>query len=100
MKLRAAFTSCLALVLLGALPAAHAEGKKVRFNLRNNTGARLELKLGDAAATLQPGQVMPVKLAYGTRIVTSAATETHKAGELIVTVGDNLPQNSTLSINK
>ena len=47
MKLRAAFASCCAVALLAALPAAHAGDKRVKFNLHNDTGTQLELKVGD-----------------------------------------------------
>lgn len=99
MKLRAAFASCFALVLLTVLPAAHAE-KRVKFSLENNTGVQLQLKVGDKVETLKPGEVLPVKLAVGTRIITNTATEHHQAGDLITVVSDAMPSNSTLSIGK
>ena len=99
MKLRAAFASCFALVLLAAMPAAHAQ-KKVKFSLQNSTGVQLELKVGDKVETLKPGEVLPVKLAVGTRIVTNTATEHHQAGDVITVVSDGMPSNSTLSIGK
>jgi hypothetical protein len=100
MKMRAAFTSCFAIALLAALPAAHAGEKKVKFSLRNDTGAPLELKIGDKVTTLKEGEVLPVKLALGTRILTDTATEHHPIGEVITVVSDSTYSNSTLAIGK
>ena len=100
MKLRAAFASCCAVALLAALPAAHAGDKKVKFNLHNDTGTQLELKVGDKVETLKPDETLPVKLPVGTRIVTNTATEHHQVGDLITVVSDGMPSNSTLSIGK
>ena len=100
MKFRAAFASCCAVALLAALPAAHAGDKKVKFNLHNDTGTQLELKVGDKVETLKPDETLPVKLPVGTRIVTNTATEHHQVGDLITVVSDGMPSNSTLSIGK
>ena len=100
MKFRAAFASCFAAALLVAMPMAHAGDKKVKFSLQNDTGTQLELKIGDKVETLKPGEVLPVKLTVGTRIVTNTATEHHQVGDVITTVSDTMPSNSTLSIGK
>ena len=100
MKIHAAFISCFAAALLAALPAAHARDKKVNFNLRNDTGVPLELKIGDKTETLKMEQVISVKLPVGTRITTNTATEHHAAGSLIAVVSDALPSDSTLAIGK
>jgi hypothetical protein len=100
MKLRAAFASCFAAALLVAVPIAHAGEKKVKFSLRNDTGAQLELKVGDKVESLKPGEVLPVKLPMGTRIVTDTATEHHQVGDVITVVSNTLPSNATLSIGK
>jgi hypothetical protein len=100
MRIRTAFASCFAVAVLATLPAAHAGEKKVSFKLQNNTGAPLELKLGDKPATLKEGEVLAVKLPVGTRIVTDTATEHHAAGSVITVVSDVIPSNSTLSIGK
>ncbi len=100
MKLRAAFASCCAVALLAALPAAHAGEKKVKFNLRNDTGSQLELKIGDKVETLRQGEVLPLKLALGTRIVNDTATEHHPVGEVITVVSDSTYSDSTLVIGK
>lgn len=100
MKMRAAFASCCAAALLAALPAAHAGDKKVKFSLRNDTGVPLELKIGDKVATLKEGEVLPLKLPLGTRIVNDTATEHHAVGEVITVVSDSTYSNSTLVIGK
>ena len=100
MKIRAAFASCFALVLLAALPAAHAGEKKIKFDVRNDTGAQLDLKVGDKAESLKPGQVISVKLPVGTRIVTNTATEHHQVGDVITVVSDSIPNYATLAIGK
>ena len=113
MKTRIAFATLLAAIFFAAaVPASHAAvssihapahayfhgDKKIKFNIKNETGAPLDLKVGDQAATIKPGEVMPFKLPVGTRITTATATENHKAGDLIVEVSTSMYSDSTLSI--
>ena len=113
MKIRIALTSFFAITVLAALPAAHASvsfhspvqamfggngQKSVKINLRNDTGAPLELKIGDKVATLQAGQVVGEKLPVGTRITTNTATANHKVGDVIVEITTGMYSDSTLSI--
>jgi hypothetical protein len=113
MKIRIALTTFFALMVLAALPAAHASvgfhspvhamfggngQKSVKINLRNDTGAPLELKIGDKVATLQAGQVVGEKLPVGTRITTNTATANHKVGDVIVEITTGMYSDSTLSI--
>jgi hypothetical protein len=113
MKLRIALTTFVAIIFLAALPAAHAAvsihspvhalfggngQKSIKINLRNDTGAPLELKIGDKIATLQAGQVVGEKLPVGTRIVTNTATANHKVGDVIVEIAAGMYSDSTLSI--
>lgn len=113
MKLRIAAATILATVFCAAVPASfaavgsahpsvhamyfHGE-KRIKFSLSNDTGAPLELKVGDQVMTLQQGQVVPLKLPVGTRITTNKATEHHKVGDLIVEVSTSMYSNSTLTI--
>jgi hypothetical protein len=113
MKLRIAAATILATVFCAAVPASfaavrsvpspvhamyfHGE-KKIKFSLSNETGAPLELKVGDQVMTLQQGQVVPLKLPIGTRITTNTATEHHKVGDVIVQVNPSMYSNSTLTI--
>jgi hypothetical protein len=113
MKLRIAFAAFLAAAFLTAVPASYAAvasthsplhamyfhgEKQIKFSLSNETGAPLELKVGDKLTTLQAGQVIPLKLPVGTRITTNTATANHKSGDLIVEVSPSMYSNSTLSI--
>jgi hypothetical protein len=112
MKIRIAFATLLAAIFFAAVPASHAAvssihapahayfhgDKKIKFNIKNETGAPLDLKVGDQVATIKAGDVMPFKLPVGTRITTSTATEHHKVGDLIVEVSTSMYSNSTLSI--
>jgi hypothetical protein len=113
MKLRIAVATFLAAIFLAAVPASFAAvgsahspmhamffhgDKKIKFSIKNETGAPLELKVGDQVVTLQPGQVTPFKLPVGTRVTTSTATEHHKVGDLIVEVNPSMYSNSTLTI--
>ena len=113
MKIRTALTSSAAILFLAALPAAHASvsihspvqsffrsngQKSVKINFRNDTGAPLELKIGDKVATLQAGQVVSEKLPVGTRITTNTATANHKVGDVIAEITPGMYSDSTLSI--
>jgi hypothetical protein len=100
MKLRITFATCLAVAVLATLPAAHAGDKKIKFNLRNDTGTPLELKIGDKVTTLKDGEVLPLKLPVGTRIVNDTATEHHPVGEVITVVSTATYNDSTLAIAK
>jgi hypothetical protein len=113
MKIRFAFATLLAAIFFAAVPATYAAAatippsmhamffkgeKRIKFSLSNETGAPLELKIGDQVTTLKTGEVVPLKLPVGTRITTNTATANHPAGGLIVEVSDSMYSNSTLSI--
>jgi hypothetical protein len=113
MKIRFAFATLLAAIFFAAVPATYAAAatippsmhamffkgeKRIKFSLSNETGAPLELKIGDQVTTLKAGEVVPLKLPVGTRITTNTATANHPAGGLIVEVTDSMYSNSTLSI--
>jgi hypothetical protein len=112
MKLRIAFAALLAATFFAAVPASYAAvssihapahayfhgDKKIKFNIRNETGAPLELKAGDQVTTIKTGEVMPFKLPVGTRVTTSTATDHHKVGDVIVEVTPSMYSNSTLTI--
>ena len=114
MKLRSAFAACIAAAFLAAVPASYAAvthiqpemhaffhgEKQVKFNLRNETGVPLELKIGDKTATLKDGEVMPLKLPVGTRVVTNTATDRLKAGDVLVEVSASMYSDSTITIGK
>lgn len=115
MKLRIVLATSLAAICLTVAPTSHAAAgtihsplhalfsngqKTVKFNLRNDTGTSLELKIGDKPATLKAGEVMGLKLPVGTRITTDTATDNHPAGTLIVEVSAGMYSDSTIAIKK
>jgi len=115
MKIRVAFATLLAAIFLAAVPATYAAvgsihsparamflngQKKVKFNVRNQTGAPLELKIGDQITTLQAGQVMGFKLPVGTRVLSNTATGHLHVGDVVVEVTDSMYSDSTISIGK
>jgi hypothetical protein len=55
----------------------------VKLNLRNDSGAAMEVKVGDKVMTLDPGKPISLNLEVGTRIVANTTTPTHAAGSLI-----------------
>lgn len=55
----------------------------VKLNLRNDSGAAMEVKVGDKVVTLDPGKPVTMNLEVGTRIVANTATPNHAAGSLI-----------------
>ena len=79
----------------------HANGqKKIKFNLHNDTGAPLELKVGDKVETLKADETLPLKLAVGTRVTANADAGRFHAGDVIVEVNQNMYSDSTISIGK
>jgi hypothetical protein len=117
MKIRLASATVLAAAaMFAALPAANAAAvsahspmhaffhnnsqKKIRFNLRNDTGSPLELKIGDKVETLKADQVLPLKLPVGTRVTANADNGRYHSGDVIVEVNDNMYSDSTISIGK
>ncbi len=86
-------TSLLAAPAVYAAPASisspiHAMFSKtksttVKLNLRNDSGAAMEVKVGDKVMTLDPGKPVTLNLEVGTRIVANTATPNHAAGSLI-----------------
>jgi hypothetical protein len=55
----------------------------VKLNLRNDTGAPLEVMVGDKPMTLEPGKLVNLEVPVGTRIVANSATPNHAVGSLI-----------------
>jgi hypothetical protein len=86
-------TSLLAVPVVYAAPASipssvHAmfsdtKPSTVKFNLRNDSGSPIEIKVGDQVMTLDPGKPVSLKLPVGTRIVANTATSKYAAGSLI-----------------
>jgi hypothetical protein len=74
-----------------------AKTKTIKFNLRNDSGAAMELKVGDNVMTLEAGKTLELKLPVGTRILTNAPTPTHQAGSLVAQVSNDL-SDTTIAI--
>jgi hypothetical protein len=115
MKIRIALATFFAAVLFAAVPATYAAvasvhpsvhalffsgEKKIKFNISNETGIPLELKVGDKLTTLKPGEVMGFKLPVGTRIISNTATDHLHVGDVIVDVSSSMYNDSTIRIGK
>jgi hypothetical protein len=55
----------------------------VKLNLKNESAAPLDVKVGDKVMTLDPGKVVSLNLEVGTRIVSESNTPNHPEGSLI-----------------
>ena len=62
---------------------AKTKANMVKFNLRNDSGTAMEIKVGDQVMMLDPGKPVSLKLEVGTRIVANTATPNHPVGSLI-----------------
>jgi hypothetical protein len=62
---------------------AKTKTSTVKLSLRNDSGAPMEVKVGDRVMTLDPGKPVTLNLEVGTRIVANSATPNHPAGSLI-----------------
>jgi hypothetical protein len=86
-------TSLLAAPAVYAAPAgnsspvhamfAKTKSTTVKLNLRNDSGAPMEVKVGEKVMTLDPGKPVSLSLEVGTRIVANSATPNHAVGSLI-----------------
>ncbi|MGA1983621.1 MAG: hypothetical protein ABSG84_14290 [Acidobacteriaceae bacterium] len=110
MKVWSAVAIAVVIVGLGATPAVSAISSnvpspghtmfaksKVKIALRNDSGAPLQLKVGDEIVSLDAGKSIALKLVVGTRIVVNTATDKHPAGELIAEASTTL-DNTILAI--
>jgi hypothetical protein len=68
----------------------------VSFNVANRSGADIELRAGDQFMTVAKGQTLPVKLAVGTRITTTTASDKREAGSIICEVSNTLKGNTVV----
>jgi hypothetical protein len=86
-------TSLLAAPAVYAAPASisspvHAmfgktKSSTVKLSIRNDSGAAMEIKVGEKVMTLDPGKPVNLDLEVGTRIVANSATPNHAVGSLI-----------------
>jgi hypothetical protein len=77
--------------------ASIAKNKVVKLAMRNDSGSLVELKVGDQAMSLDAGKTVALKLPVGTRILVTATTPTHQAGELLAEVSTDM-NNATIAI--
>ena len=87
---------------LHVTPSVHAffgdKVKTIHFNVRNSSGAPIELKAGDQVMTIAAGQTMELKLANGTRVINNVKTDKREAGAIICEVSSAL-NDSTVVLN-
>ncbi|MGH9598163.1 MAG: hypothetical protein ACRD3K_15330 [Edaphobacter sp.] len=62
---------------------AKTKSTVVKLSLRNDSGAPMDVKVGDKVMTLDPGKPVALKLEVGTRIIADTATPNHAVGSLI-----------------
>jgi hypothetical protein len=70
--------------------AMFGKTKTIKFTLRNDSSAPMELKVGEEIVTLDAGKSLEVKLPSGARILANSATQIHQAGTVIAEVTDSL----------
>jgi hypothetical protein len=111
MKIKSIFVAAVAVACLGASTSVYARTadtptlsyvgfantKTVTFSLRNDSGAAMELKVGENVMTLDNGKTVKLKLPVGTRIFANTATANLKAGSLVEQVSKDL-SDSTITL--
>jgi len=63
--------------------AMFSKSKVVKLSVRNDSGAPIELKVGDQVMPLDPGKTVALKVPVGTRVVLNNSIPKHEAGEVI-----------------
>lgn len=74
----------------GPIHAMFSKTKIVSLSLRNDSGTPIELKVGEDVMTLAIGKTVDLKLAVGTRILSTQQTPKHAANSLITQVSTDL----------
>jgi len=62
---------------------AKTKSTTVKLSVRNDSGAAMEIRVGDKVMTLDPGKPVTLNLEVGTRIVANSTTPNHPSGSLI-----------------
>ena len=60
-----------------------SKSSTVKFSIRYDSGAPLEVKIDDKVVTLDPGKPVNLELPVGTRIIANTATPNHAVGSII-----------------
>ncbi len=113
MKIRSVVAAAVVFASLSATTTAFAAGrsgdtpaltyvgfaktKGIKLNLRNDSAAPMELKIGDNTLTLDAGKTIQIEVVAGTRIVADTASPAHQAGALIAQISKEM-KDSTISI--
>ena len=111
MTTRNLFVSSIAALALAAAPAVYAaplsittpvhaffsKEKMVSVSFRNDSGAPVELKVGDNLMKVDTGKTIALHLAVGTKVLANTATPNLTAGSVIAQV-DTYLSGATLSI--
>ena len=63
--------------------------KSVRFSLRNQSGASIDLRAGEKTMTIAAGQTVDLKLPIGTRITTASKSDKREAGAVVCEVSSS-----------
>jgi len=77
--------------------ATYGKTKMVQISFRNDSGAPLELKVGDSVMKVEAGKTINLHLAVGTRVLANTPTPNLASGSLIAQV-DSYLNGATLSI--
>jgi hypothetical protein len=80
-----------------ALMASTTKQHLVKFAVRNDSAAPLDLQLGDQKVTIAPGKTMDLQLPVGTRITTASETPHTPSGTFIIQI-TTANNNSTIAI--
>ena len=97
MKIRNVLAVSIALVSLAAsskvyaapagfnvpVHAIFAKAQTVKFSVRNDSKAAIELKVGEQVMTLAPGKSLALKVAIGTTVLATASVGNYHAGDVL-----------------
>lgn len=78
--------------------ALFSNSRQIRFALRNDSSASIDLKAGDITMTLPAGKTLSLNLPVGTRVETASPTSTRPAGDLVAQVSPAL-KNTTIVLH-
>jgi hypothetical protein len=63
--------------------AIFAKAQTVKFSVRNDSKAAIELKVGEQVMTLAPGKKIELKLAIGATVLANASVGNYHAGDVL-----------------
>ena len=63
--------------------AIFAKAQTVKFSVRNDSKAAIELKVGEQVMTLAPGKSLALKVAIGTTVLANASVGNYHAGDVL-----------------